>query len=97
MKQHWLRFLIRANRKLSGNKRKSQSRPFLSSCRDEYDWGWKGDGWWYIICEQADLVPYIPMTLEKLNLPELKTAFENVINLFPEYTVFKLDYISKNT
>lgn len=52
---------------------------------------WKCDGWWFIICEQADLVPYIPMTLDKLNLPELKVAFENVIALFPEYTVFKSD------
>lgn len=52
---------------------------------------WKADGWWYILCEQADLVPYIPTTLEKLNLPELKTAFENVIVLFPEFTVFQSD------
>lgn len=52
---------------------------------------WKGEGWWGIICEQADFVPYIPMTLDKLNLPELKLAFENIIKLFPEYTVFKAD------
>lgn len=52
---------------------------------------WKGDGWWLLICEQADLVPYIPKTLEKLNLPELKNAFEDVIKLFPDYTVFKSD------
>lgn len=50
---------------------------------------WKADGWWYVLCEQADLVPYIPTTLEMLNLPELKTAFENVIALFPEFTVFQ--------
>lgn len=50
---------------------------------------WKGDGWWFLICEQADFVPYIPTALDKLNLPELKTAFENVIKVFPEYTVFK--------
>ena len=43
---------------------------------------WKGDGWWFLICEQADFVPYIPTALDKLNLPELKTAFENVIKVF---------------
>ncbi len=52
---------------------------------------WKGEGWWCIICEHADLVPYIPEVLEKLKLPEVKMAFENVIKLFPEYTVFKQD------
>lgn len=53
--------------------------------------GWKGEGWWGIICESANLVPYIPMTLDKLHLPELKIAFENIIKLFPTYTVFKVD------
>lgn len=50
---------------------------------------WKGEGWWCLICEHADLVPYIPMALDWLKLPELKIAFENVIKLFPEYTVFR--------
>ena len=50
---------------------------------------WKAGGWWYVLCEQADLVPYIPAALEALNLPELKTAFENVIALFPDFTVFQ--------
>lgn len=50
---------------------------------------WKADGWWCVLCEQADLVPYIPTALEKLNLPELKTAFKNVIAIFPEFTVFQ--------
>lgn len=53
--------------------------------------GWKMEGWWYIICEQADFVPYIPKTLEKLQLPQIKAAFEEVISMFPEYTVFKSD------
>lgn len=53
--------------------------------------GWQGEGWWGVICEQADLVPYIPMTLAQLNLPELKAAFENIIKIFPDYTVFKSD------
>lgn len=52
---------------------------------------WKGEGWWCIICEQADLVPYIPETLERLKLPEIKDAFESIIKIFPEYTVFKSD------
>lgn len=50
---------------------------------------WKAGGWWYVLCEQADLVPYIPTTLEELNLPELKTAFETVIAIFPDFTVFQ--------
>ena len=29
--------------------------------------------------------------MEKLNFPELKDAFESIIKLFPEYTVFKSD------
>ena len=52
---------------------------------------WKGDGWWSVICEQADLVPYIPEALGGLHLPQLKQAFEDVISIFPEYTVFKSD------
>ena len=34
-------------------------------------------------------MPYIPEALEELNLTELKTAFENVIALFPDFTVFQ--------
>jgi len=49
---------------------------------------WKTEGWWGIICEQAGLVPYIPEALNKLGLPELKVAFESVITIFPEYTIF---------
>lgn len=52
---------------------------------------WKGEGWWFLICEQADFVPYIPTALDKLNLPELKIAFESVIKVFQEYAVFKSD------
>lgn len=53
--------------------------------------GWQNEGWWCVICEQADLVPYIPEALERLQLPELKTAFEDIIEIFPNYTVFKAD------
>lgn len=52
---------------------------------------WKCEGWWFLICEQADFVPYIPVALEELHLPELKKAFENIIKIFPEYTVFRSD------
>lgn len=51
--------------------------------------GWQSEGWWCVICEQPDLVPYIPEALERLQLPELKTAFEDIIEIFPNYTVFK--------
>ncbi|MBO5145192.1 MAG: hypothetical protein J6C19_06605 [Lachnospiraceae bacterium] len=49
---------------------------------------WKCDGWWYVICEQAKLVPSIPKALEALGLYDLEIAFTNVISLFPDYTVF---------
>lgn len=52
---------------------------------------WKEGGWWYILCEQANLVPYIPEALERCHLPEIKAAFEKVTALFPEFTVFKQD------
>ena len=50
---------------------------------------WKGEGWAGIIGEQADFVPYIPMVLKELHLPDIRDAFEDVINLYPEGTVFK--------
>lgn len=49
---------------------------------------WKCEGWWGVISEQAVLVPFIPKVLEAFGLYDLKIAFENVISLFPEYTVF---------
>ena len=51
---------------------------------------WKGDGWWFLICEQADFVPYIPTALDKLNLPELKTAFEIGFIIFIPFIVLDL-------
>ncbi len=50
--------------------------------------GWKADGWWELICNYPQWVSYIPQTLEILNLPEMKKAFERVIDCFPESTVF---------
>ena len=50
---------------------------------------WKEGGWGFITGEMADFVPYIPAALDAFHLPEIKTALENVIKLFPEYTVFK--------
>lgn len=52
---------------------------------------WKGEGWGGIIGEQADLVPYIPIVLEELDLSDIRAAFEGVIGLFPQGTVFKSD------
>lgn len=52
---------------------------------------WKSEGWDFIIGEQADFVPYIPMVLQKFELPDVRERFENVISLFPEETVFKSD------
>lgn len=49
---------------------------------------WQGDGWWLLISEQAELVPFIPHTLEALELHELKAVFEHIISLFPSFTVF---------
>lgn len=52
---------------------------------------WKSEGWWGIISEQAELVPYIPDALEALQLHHLKTAFEDVISIFPTHTIFSND------
>ena len=52
---------------------------------------WKSEGWDSIIGEQADFVPYIPVVLQELELCDIRDAFENVISLFPEETVFKSD------
>lgn len=52
---------------------------------------WKCEGWWGIISEQAELVPFIPDTLEAFGLPALKTAFENIISCFPKDTIFSND------
>lgn len=49
---------------------------------------WQGDGWWFLISEQAELVPFILHTLEVLELHELKAVFEHIISLFPSFTVF---------
>lgn len=52
---------------------------------------WKSEGWDSIIGERADFVPYIPLFLQELELCDVRDAFENVISLFPEGTVFKSD------
>ena len=52
---------------------------------------WQCDGWWYIICEQVQLVPFIPEALNALGLSALKTAFEKVISCFPQDTTFTDD------
>lgn len=52
---------------------------------------WKCEGWDFLIGEQADFVPYIPMVLQEFELYDIRDAFENVIALFPDETVFKSD------
>ena len=52
---------------------------------------WKSDGWCNILAENADFVPYISAALQELELEEIRNAFENVLSLFPEETVFKSD------
>jgi len=52
---------------------------------------WQGDGWSYIIGDQPELIPYIPLALEALNLQDLKTVFEQTISIFPEFVKFKDD------
>lgn len=49
---------------------------------------WQSDGWWFLISDQAELVPFIPHTLDVLALYELKAAVEHTISLFPSFTVF---------
>lgn len=49
---------------------------------------WQGDGWYGIIGDNPTLIPYISETLDKLDLLEIKEAFQKVISLFPDFTVF---------
>ena len=46
---------------------------------------WKGDGWDYIFYEGRALLPYIPDTLSKLGLVEIKDAFEQALSVFPGF------------
>ena len=45
---------------------------------------WQCDGWWYIICEQVKLVPFIPEALNALGLFTLKTALKRLYPVFPK-------------
>ena len=47
---------------------------------------WKGDGWDFIFYEGRALLPYIPDTLSKLGLVEIKCAFEQTLSVFPDFT-----------
>lgn len=46
---------------------------------------WKGDGWDFIFYEGRALFPYIPDTLSKLGLVEIKDAFEQTLSVFPGF------------
>ena len=46
---------------------------------------WKGDGWDFIFYEGRALLPYIPDTLSRLELGEIKDAFEQTLSVFPGF------------
>ena len=46
---------------------------------------WKGDGWDFIFYEGRALLPYIPDTLSRLELGEIKEAFEQTLSVFPDF------------
>lgn len=49
---------------------------------------WKGEGWWGIISEQAELVPFLSEMLTAFQLNNLKPPFERILSVFPEYTIY---------
>lgn len=49
---------------------------------------WMCEGWWGIFCDQGELLPYLPKVLEVFGLPELKTALEDALSMFPKTTLF---------
>ena len=50
---------------------------------------WKYEGWWFIMCEMVQFVPYIAETLSQAGAEDMKTAFEKVIDCFPGDTRFE--------
>ena len=40
---------------------------------------WKYEGWWFIMCEMVQFVPYIAETLSQAGAEDMKTTFEKVI------------------
>lgn len=50
---------------------------------------WKCEGWWFIMCEMVELVPYISETLSQTGAEDMKTAYEKVVACFPEDTKFE--------
>jgi len=49
---------------------------------------WQCDGWESIISYHPDLFPYIPQALDAIGHPEIKTAFQDVIELLPDFLSF---------
>lgn len=72
----------------TGNSIWDKKKTLISRKKGNMIGNWQGDGWWFLISEQAELVPFIPNTLEVLKLHKLKAAFEHIISLFPSFTVF---------
>jgi hypothetical protein len=52
---------------------------------------WRDDGWWGVLAEQPELVPYIAESFETFRLQHLKAQFEKVLELFPPDASFKSD------
>lgn len=50
---------------------------------------WKCEGWWFLMCEMVQFVPYIAETLSQTGAEDMKTAYEKVIACFPEDTRFE--------
>ena len=50
---------------------------------------WKYEGWWFIMCEMVQFVPYIAETLSQAGAEDMKTTFEKVIDCFPGDTRFE--------
>ena len=50
---------------------------------------WRYEGWWFIMCEMVQFVPYIAETLSQAGAEDMKTAFEKVIDCFPGDTRFE--------
>jgi len=50
---------------------------------------WKYEGWWFIMCEMVELVPYIAEALSQAGAEDIKTAYEKVVDCFPGDTKFE--------
>ena len=49
---------------------------------------WQCDGWESIIAYHPDLLPHVPQALDAIGQPEIKEAFQSVMELFPEFSTY---------